>query len=48
MPAAIAVILSVLTLARDWSQLRLHDLAMLFIALALGADVQRRLSGTRG
>jgi len=35
--AAVAVILSVLTLARDWSQLRLHDLAMLFIALALGA-----------
>ena len=35
--AAVAVIVSVLTLARDWSQLRLHDLAMLFIALALGA-----------
>jgi uncharacterized protein (DUF1499 family) len=35
--AAVAVIISVLTLARDWSQLRLHDLAMLFIALALGA-----------
>jgi hypothetical protein len=35
--AAVAVILSVLTLARDWSQLRLRDLAMLFIALALGA-----------
>lgn len=35
--AAVAVILSVLSLARDWSQLRLHDLAMLFIALALGA-----------
>jgi hypothetical protein len=27
--AAVAVILSVLTLARDWSQFRLHDLAML-------------------
>jgi uncharacterized protein (DUF1499 family) len=35
--AAVAVILSVLTLARGWSQLRLPDLAMLFIALALGA-----------
>ena len=35
--AAIAVILSVLTLARGWSQLRLGGLAMLFIALALGA-----------
>ena len=35
--AAIAVILSVLTLARGWSQLRLRGLAMLFIALALGA-----------
>src|SRR5260370_5220585 len=35
--AAVSVILSVLTFARAWSQLRLHDLAMLFIALALGA-----------
>jgi uncharacterized protein (DUF1499 family) len=35
--AAVAVILSVLTLARGWSQLRLPGLAMLFIALALGA-----------
>jgi hypothetical protein len=35
--ATVAVILSVLTFARAWSQLRLHDLAMLFIALALGA-----------
>jgi hypothetical protein len=35
--AAVAVILSVLTLARDWSQLRLRDWAMLFIAFALGA-----------
>jgi hypothetical protein len=30
--AGAAVILSVLTLARDWSQLCLHDLAILFIA----------------
>ena len=35
--AVVAVILSVLALARDWSQLRLRDLAMLFIAVALGA-----------
>src|SRR5260370_20922444 len=35
--AVVAVILSVLALARDWSQLRLRDLAMLFIAGALGA-----------
>jgi len=35
--AAVALILSVLTLVREWSQLRLRDLAMLFIALAMGA-----------
>jgi len=35
--AAVAVILSVLTLVRDWSRLRLRDLAMLFVPLALGA-----------
>jgi hypothetical protein len=35
--AAVALILSVLTLAREWSQLRLRDLAMLFIVLAIGA-----------
>ena len=35
--AAVAVILSVLTLARDWSQLRLCDCAVLFIAFALSA-----------
>src|SRR5262249_43221178 len=35
--AAVAVILSVLTLARDWSQLRPRDCAVLFIAFALGA-----------
>jgi hypothetical protein len=34
--AAAALILSVLTLVREWSQLRLRDLAMLFIALAMG------------
>jgi uncharacterized protein (DUF1499 family) len=37
--AAIAVILSMLTLARERSQLRLRSLAMLFIALALGAGL---------
>jgi uncharacterized protein (DUF1499 family) len=35
--AAVAVILSVLTLTRWWSELRLRDLVMLFIALVLGA-----------
>jgi uncharacterized protein (DUF1499 family) len=35
--AAVALILSVLTLVREWSQLRLRDLAMLFIALVMGA-----------
>jgi uncharacterized protein (DUF1499 family) len=34
--AAVALILSVLTLAREWPQLRLRDRAMLFIALAMG------------
>src|SRR5262249_56264693 len=34
---AVAVMLSVLALAREWSGLRLRDVAMLFIALALGA-----------
>jgi uncharacterized protein (DUF1499 family) len=35
--AAVALILSVLTLVREWSQLPLRDLAMLFIALVMGA-----------
>jgi hypothetical protein len=35
--AAVALVLSVLTLAREWPQLRLRDLAMLFIALPMSA-----------
>jgi hypothetical protein len=45
--AVVAVILSVLALARDWSQLRLRDLAILFIAVALGAALVYVSTGTR-
>ena len=45
--AVVAVILSVLALARDWSQLRLRDLAMLFVAVALGGALVYVSTGTR-
>src|SRR4029077_4818513 len=37
--AAIAVVLSILALAREWSRLHLGGRAMLFIALALAASL---------
>jgi hypothetical protein len=37
--AAVALVLSVLTLAREWPQLRPRDLAMLFIALPMSATL---------